>query len=366
MKLLFLVTNRAARGGRYSLIKFAEALAERGHSVTLACTRYPVYFGGDTNRMRLKIRRQVPNLFRGCGLLDRLWSKAYDALVLSSFVGREKFDYILGLQTEDAIRAVKLKTKHHIPVANFVFETPMWLERVWKDFEGNRKSTATWEKFRESLLASDRIIANSALTEAETETWVGRRPDCVAHPGIDKSLADSVPEQAKCYQAVYVGALEERKNISEAIVATSKLGRRPELVICGEGEMKRPLAKLARRLKVPCRFKGVVTDYDKWVEIKRSLFMVFPTSFEGFGMPPAEALYCRIPCIASDLPVLRHVYQDSLEYFTPHNTEELAERMRFLLQHSRYRKLRGQEGRTYVDRRLSWDKSAEEIERCVA
>ncbi len=364
-RLLFLVSNRDPRGGRYSLIKFAEALAERGHEVTLAATRYPIYFGDHSSKLKVKIRHQIPFLLRGCGFLDRLWSRAYDLSVLSCFIRKERLDYIVGLQKEDAVRAVRLGEKHRIPVANFVFETPNWMERIWRSFEGNRRFKETWEEFRRSLLASDKIIANSELTKIETEKWLGRKVNGVVHPGIDRTLADSIPEQKTRYQAIYLGAVEERKNIHEAIVALSKLDRRPSLVVCGEGELKQPLKKLARQLSVECQFRGAVSDYQKWVEIKRSLFMVFPTSFEGFGMPPAEALYCKIPCIASDLPILRNIYQNKLEYFAPHNTQELAEKMRFLLSRPEYRKSRGEEGHKYVRERLSWEMSAKEIEKCV-
>jgi len=116
----------------------------------------------------------------------------------------------VGLQKEDAVRAVRLGEKHHIPVANFVFETPTWIERTWRSFAGNRRFEETWEEFRRSLLASDRIIANSELTRTETEKWLGRKVDGVAHPGIDKTLADSVPEQKRRYQAIYLGAVEKR------------------------------------------------------------------------------------------------------------------------------------------------------------
>lgn len=366
MKLLFVVTNRKPRGGWYSVIKIAEALAERGHSVTLACARYPVYFKGPRNPIEVHVRHQIPFYFKGCGFLDRLWGRAYDWAILSPLVADKKFDYIFGLQKEDAIRAVRLGRKHKVPVVNFVFESPIWIERVWRSFEGNQKFQKSWEKVRRSLIISDKIIAISELAKTETEKWLARKVDGVAYPGIDKVLADSVPQVRKRHQLIYIGALEPRKNIDKAIVALSKLGRRPKFVVCGEGELKRKLKGLARRLRVECEFRGEVSDYEKWAEIKSSLFMVFPTSFEGFGIPPAEALYCKIPCIASDLPILREIYGDKLEYFPPHDVDELAERMRCLLERPDYRKTRGEEGHRYVNRELSWQRAAEEIERCVA
>ncbi len=365
MRLLFLISNRSLRGGVYSVTKFAQALARRGHLVTLACIEPPTYFREADNQIHTKPRHQIPRAFKGCGALDRLWSRVYDISILSSFITRYRSDYILGIQKQDAIRAVRLGKKHGIPVANFVFETPDWIQETWKKFDDLPHFQRSWEEFRNSLLASDRIIANSQLTSVEIQKWLGRKADAVAKPGVDKEAADSVPQQKKRHQVIYIGALEERKNIDRAIIALSKVRSAPTLVICGEGHLRLRLKRLAAQLGVECRFRGAVTDYGKWLEIKKSLFMVFPTSFEGFGMPPAEALYCGIPCVSSDLPVLRSTYRDTLEYFSPNTPETLASKMAFLLEHPDYRKRRGEEGRKYVDRRLCWQKSAEEIEKCI-
>lgn len=366
MKLLFLISNRSLRGGVYSVTKFAQALARRGHLVTLASIQQPLYFREAKNEMHTKLRHQIPGAFKGCGALDRLWSRVYDISILSSFITRYRPDYIFGVQKRDAIRAVRLGKKHEIPVANFVFETPDWIQETWKKFDDLPQFQRSWEEFGSSLLASDRIIANSHLTALEIQKWLGRKADVVATPGIDKEAADSIPQPRKCYQVIHVGALEERKNIDQAIIALSKLRSPPTLVICGEGDLRLQLKRLAGQLGVECQFKGAVTDYEKWLEIKKSLFMVFPTSFEGFGMPPAEALYCGIPCVSSDLPVLRRTYRDTLEYFSPNTPETLALKMGYLLKHPGYRKRRGEGGRKYVGRRLCWQKSAEEIERCIA
>ncbi len=360
MNLLFLVSNRHFGGGKYSIIKFAEALSKRGHKVTITCVKYPHYIKTGNN-LQIKVRKTIPFLFKGCGWLDRKWADIHSEIIKR----KSNFDIFFGLQIEDAKRAVKLGKKYKIPVANFVFETPEWIKRVWRDLKFDRRFEREWSRFETALHKSDVIIAISNSTKRYVEKWLSRKVECVAFPGIDREIADSVPEQNKEKQIIFIGALEERKNIGDVIFALSKIKNRPRFVICGEGELLPSLGKLCKKLNVNCVFKGKVDEYTKWKEIKKSLFMVFPSSFEGFGMPPAEALYSKIPCIASDLEILRENYGDTLEYFPVHNISVLGEKIRFLLENPEYIDQRGKKGYNYIKEKFFWKKSAEEIEKCI-
>jgi len=363
MNLLFLVSNRHFRGGSYSVMKFAQALSYKGHKVFLVCTHNPPF--EDPNELKFIKRPSIPLFFKGAGLLDKIFCHFYDYWILNSLIIKENIDCILGVQIDDTVRAVKLARRNDCKVANFVFESPEWLKHIWKDFKFGKRFEKEWNSFKKALYKSDTIIAISYSTKKYVEKWLSQEVKCVALPGIDQEIADAVPGQNKENQIIFVGALEERKNIGDVIFALSKIKNRPKFVICGEGNLKPTLTKLARKFNVDCEFKGKVNEYAKWKEIRKSLFMVFPSSFEGFGMPPAEALYAKIPCIASDLEILRENYGNKLEYFPVHNIDTLAEKIRFLLENPQYRVQRGKEGYSYIKERFSWEKSAEEIEKCV-
>ena len=89
-----------------------------------------------------------------------------------------------------------------------------------------------------------------------------------------------------------------------------------------------------------------------------SVFMVFPSSFEGFGMPPGEALMLEKPCICSNIPVLKEIYGDYVEYFREHDINQLAKKMKYLIENPAYRKKRGREGRRFVLQTYDWGSSA--------
>ena len=83
--------------------------------------------------------------------------------------------------------------------------------------------------------------------------------------------------------------------------------------------------------------------------------MIFPTAFEGYGLPPAEALYCKKPCVAYDIPILRENYKDVLEFARDRDTLELCAKAKRLLDDPEYRRQRGIEGRAFIKNRLSFE-----------
>jgi len=115
------------------------------------------------------------------------------------------------------------------------------------------------------------------------------------------------------------------------------------------------VAEVARREGIRVNFYDAITEEEKFRIIKQCKFMVFPTRFEGYGLPPAEALYCGKPCLAYDIPILRENYRDFLEFAPERDTMVLCELADNLLKDPEYRKQRGAEGRAFIKDRLSFE-----------
>ena len=188
-------------------------------------------------------------------------------------------------------------------------------KKFLEEFKGRFKKS--WEQTKDAYLKADILIPNSELTRKECSAWLKKKIEDPVYPGVEVyKINDNVKEEN---QIIYVGRLNKYKNVNEIINALAKIRNPPKLIIVGKGEEEGKLMELSKRLNVICELKGSLTDKEKFNEIKKSIFMVFPSSFEGFGMPPAEALTCGKPCICSDIPIFREIYEDKVEYFKEHD-----------------------------------------------
>ena len=66
-------------------------------------------------------------------------------------------------------------------------------------------------------------------------------------------------------------------------------------------------------------YTGYLSDEQMKAIMMKARAFIFPTLYEGFGIPPLEALSVGVKCIISDIPVLREVYKDSVIYLNPQN-----------------------------------------------
>lgn len=370
MKLVFFIDSlKVLGGGDYAQFKFAEHLALRGHEVIVFASNKYKFIEELTNlpNLKLRFRHELPRIFKGTGILNQLWDKIYTRIIVLPFIAKnsQNIDYLIGYLRRSAIKTVKIGKKYSIKTVNFIFENPNWMKRqignrFLDEYKGKFKES--WENTKKAYLSTDILIPNSELTRKECYKWLKKRIEAPIYPGVSVLEIDAYEE----YQVIYVGRLDEYKNVNEIIEAISVLKNPPMLMIIGTGEQKHKLKHLAKRLNVNCRFRKEVSDKEKFVEIKKSMFMVFSSSFEGFGIPPAESLACGKPCICSDIQILREVYKDKVEYFKEHDVKDLSKKIEFLIENISYRKKRGIEGRDYISSKYGWEKSAEKIERILS
>ncbi|MFH0876269.1 MAG: glycosyltransferase family 4 protein [archaeon] len=364
MIYFFIIDNgKTIGGGDYAQFKFAEGLVMLGHEVTIFAANYNSFFSElkTLPKFRIIIRNELPRTVKGFGLLNSIWDFLFTKIEVERQIRKNKPDYIIGYLRNSAIKAVNLGKKYKIKTVNFIFENPEWMKRTLGDRfleEYNGKFKDSWVKTKLAYLETDILFPNSKLTRKECETWLNKKVEKPIYPGIE------IPEinVGKENQIIYVGRLNAYKNIDLIIKALSTIKNAPKFVIVGTGEEETSLKKLASELNVNAEFKGSLNDTDKFKEIKKSLFMVFPSSFEGFGMPPGEALASGIPCICSDIPILKEIYADKVEYFKEHDVDDLAKQIQNLIKKPAYCKKRGIEGNKYIKEKYSWEKSAKRID----
>ena len=131
-----------------------------------------------------------------------------------------------------------------------------------------------------------------------------------------------------------VGTLEPRKNIAHLLSAYSQLrhgdSSLPPIVLAG-GAGWGPALELAGLPPEAVIKTGYLNDDDLRSVVAGATCLAFPSVYEGFGLPPVEALACGVAVIATDLPVTREVLGAAAQLIAPGDTDALAEALRLAL-----------------------------------
>lgn len=124
-----------------------------------------------------------------------------------------------------------------------------------------------------------------------------------------------------------VGSMTRNKNISLAIQAAKQLGRPdiPLVVVGGDNNKVFSGGPTAEDAGVV--LAGRLTDHEIAALYSRATAFVFPSLYEGFGVPPLEAMLFGCPVIATTADAVRETCGDAAAYFDPLNAGELRQRM---------------------------------------
>ncbi len=223
--------------------------------------------------------------------------------------------------------------------AGRTFTTIHDIRQVYADWKFPERQLYTYS-LRQTLNRVDHAITVSATMKSEILAFHSSAKVSVIHNGLNpqhftnvtKSETDEVqrkfalPEQF----LLAVGHFERRKNylrLIDAIALLRDQGFECNLVIVGNDSGERRLVeeqvistKLSSNVKI---LTGLSDQEVRCIYILSSLF-VFPSSYEGFGIPILEAMAAGIPTVLSDIPVFREITENQGVYFAHDSTEAMA------------------------------------------
>jgi glycosyltransferase involved in cell wall biosynthesis len=218
--------------------------------------------------------------------------------------------------------------------------------------------------FAERILSrADAMIAVSENTRQDAIKLLGIAPEKITtiHSGVAPEYFDAEPRKRERPYLLSVGTIEPRKNYDTLLDAWKRV--RPELrkefdlVIAGPRGWA-PEHTFAR-VRSEAIYLGYVPEREMPGLFAGATVFLYPSLYEGFGFPVAQALAARVPVITSNTSSLPEVARDGAVLVDPTDTGALAEALERLLDSPAERiKLAGY-GRASAER-FRWEKCAEQ------
>ena len=180
-------------------------------------------------------------------------------------------------------------------------------------------------KYAHAAATCDLIVVNSEFTAGEVSELLGFPRDRigVAHPAVDPSFRpDGAPADFGGPYILTVATLERRKNLETLLDAMTIVRRNhPEirLVVAGAPGWQAPKLEVEGVLPL-----GYVGDDELAALYRGAEVFVYPSRFEGFGMPIVEAMACGTAVVASAHPSLDEASGDVALRADPESAEAFA------------------------------------------
>jgi glycosyltransferase involved in cell wall biosynthesis len=154
----------------------------------------------------------------------------------------------------------------------------------------------------------------------------------IFRPGLSPEQIDLTLQKYKIDKPflLYIGTIEPRKNLTRLVEAFSQLTQSfpmHNLVIAGmKGWMYDQLFDAVRSLELQTRviFTGFVAEEDKPYLISGAEVFVYPSLYEGFGIPALEAISCGTPTLTSNVSSLPEVVGDAALLVDPRSVNDIA------------------------------------------
>ncbi len=260
---------------------------------------------------------------------------------------------------------------------------------LYRDRNADWRDSLRLRRFRQGLLRADRIIAVSDATRRDVEKLLGIPPSRIRQiysapdPRFEQchsSAGERDPERSRILERygidhpflLYTGMIRPHKNIPRLIEAFASVRNELaghdrysdlKLLIIGDEISRFPgvrRAAIQYRVENAVRFLGFVPFDTLRVLYEAAEAFVFPSLYEGFGLPPLEAMASGTPVITSNVSSLPEVVGNAAMTVNPENVFDIARGIRQVLLDA---DLRAELRRRGFERihHFSWRRTAEQV-----
>lgn len=241
---------------------------------------------------------------------------------------------------------------HHVMVVHDL------IPRIFPEYQVNLRQKLYWRAVERAISQAEKIVTISESTGSDLrEFGIEREKITIAYPGVNPVFDQVLTDEMKAFvwnkyelEPGYIyhgGGLEVRKNTEGVLRAYASMIKSPStalraeipiLVISGKifdktNTLATDVRGLVEELKLQNKVKllGFVPDEDLPALYSGALFFVYPSLYEGFGLPVLEALSVHTPVVVSDNSSLLEVAGDAGVFITAENIQSIASGMERLL-----------------------------------
>ena len=225
---------------------------------------------------------------------------------------------------------------------------------------------------KKTLHEADRIISVSENTKRDLLTiYPDIEPEriCVIHHGASMTHRDRIPDMLEFMKSrdyvIFVGNRAGYKNFSrfiEAMKAIMNIHRDLCVLCAGGGEFTHDELDLIRGYESRIIRAGL-SDDELVSAYSHALCFVFPSLYEGFGLPVLEAFACDCPVVCSSSSSLPEVAGDAAEYFDGNDCDDIADKITSVIECESLRDDLRRKGRERL-KLFDWKKTAIETLKC--
>lgn len=174
------------------------------------------------------------------------------------------------------------------------------------------------------------FVSNQTKEEFVKQKWKKIKNLHVIYNSYDERLAPNDKSNFEPKPVVLQIGTGARKNLETTIKAMEGLNAKLLII----GKLHENQLGLLKEYKIDYE-NAFDISYDKIVDCyNRARIVVFPTFYEGFGLPIIEANVMQKPIISSDLPIVREIGQDSVYYINPNSVEDISAALKKLFSDS--------------------------------
>lgn len=330
MKILFIsrIPVRGVSGGRYLSALFAERLARGGHEVEYWVNYNNALIFPVQIMKTLRLRKYFPLVLGRNGFFDQVLFRVYRIIAKRLF--KKAFDHVVIVPEEGSVRlheffydiANAIGTKVHL----LNFETPNWFNSL----APVKRDPARWDGWGYIADRAESVISISKTSDSYAQMFYGYGKEYrwFEFPVFQESDLIPLDWDERENAAVCISRMDPHKGLDGLLEFISNAyGLKTFHLVIGSMKLDeyflQMLVDVSNKNCINLQIHKKISHHDKFRLLGSVKYLVFPTYFEGLGMPPIEALASGCKVAAFELPVLREI-SAHIEFAVPGNFKELS------------------------------------------